>query len=153
MGRKLGLIGLAVIVCFVVGGLAATASPDISHPQTIHLIAITTEQNALDLGASGFSQGDEFIFHDVLKNHDGKRVGDDGGVCTITSLALQQANCQVTLSLPGGQIATQGLSTHGVTTFSVPVTGGSGVYRNVRGELVVHQVSATKALVTLELIP
>lgn len=70
MGRKfgsigrLGSIGVIALIGFAVGSIPATAGSDISRPRTIHLVAITTEQNALDLGASGFSQGDEFIFHD-----------------------------------------------------------------------------------------
>ena len=159
MGRKfgsigrLGSIGVIALIGFAVGSIPATAGSDISRPRTIHLVAITTEQNALDLGASGFSQGDEFVFHDVLKNEDGHHVGDDGGVCTITSLTLQQVNCVVTLWLPGGQIASQGLNTNSAKVFTAPITGGSGIYRNVRGQIVVHQVTPIKALITLELIP
>jgi hypothetical protein len=52
---------------------------------TFRVVAITTEQEFLDLGTTDFRLGDEFIFHDDLRK-DGDKVGHDGGVCTATSV-------------------------------------------------------------------
>lgn len=117
--------------------------------------AVTTEQTFLDLGEKGLSQGDEFIFHDVLKQS-GERVGHDGGVCTYTSVtsAATEVSCVVTLSLEGGQIAVQGLVTFsedGPARFTVAITGGTGRYEGATGELHVREISETVARLTLHL--
>ena len=55
------------------------------------------------------------------------------GSCTIANLDPVVAACAVTSQLPGGQIATQFLTTPGPAPKIVAVTGGTGSYRNVRG--------------------
>jgi hypothetical protein len=56
--------------------------------------------------------GDERTFYDVLFKS-GKRVGYEGGVCTVESMKPPVFSCSITFSLPGGQIATQLLTTPG----------------------------------------
>jgi hypothetical protein len=80
---------------------------------------------------------------DLVTKADGKPAGFDGGACTlirVTDADKQSgtAQCQVTYSLPGGQIATQGLLTltNGgfVGTQVAAITGGTERYDRARGE-------------------
>jgi hypothetical protein len=57
----------------------------------------------------------------------------------------------MTFSLPGGIITGQWLNTPPVHKV-VAVTGGTGIYRNVRGEARVVEFSTTKGAVTFDLI-
>jgi hypothetical protein len=82
------------------------------------------------MGSISFS----FIFHDLVFTPDGStQVGHDGGSCVIFDVAKSEENCMLTFSLPGGDITTQFLnSPPPAKTFAV--TGGTGTYRNVRGQ-------------------
>jgi hypothetical protein len=136
----------------------ASASTQITHPQTIRFVAKTTQINQIDLHPAGFGQGDEIVFHDQLLRN-GRTIGHDGGSCQVTFAVRGQAaqfQCVVTFALGGGQIATQGLiNIANPASFAgtFAVTGGTGIYQNARGQATIHQTSLTLATVTLSLIP
>jgi hypothetical protein len=158
MRRKL-TVGSGV-VALVVGVLAvgpSLASGTGGGGETIELTSTEIASNFLDLGATGPSQGDEIVFADTL-SRDGKSVGEDGGTCTLTHVVSPHVvtfNCIDTLSLRGGQITVQGLVTFRETEdvpFTVAVTGGTGAYLGVGGDMVVTPVSETVDRLTLHLV-
>src|SRR5438045_9698769 len=142
MRTKLWTLVLAVAVLgFVLGGIAlslrpASASTDASLVGTTHLhflVKFIGQDTFLDLGAPGPSQGDEFIFHDLVFTPDGRtQVGHDGGSCVFFDVAKQEENCTLTYSLPGGEITVQFLNSPPAAE-TIAVTGGTGTYRIVRG--------------------
>jgi hypothetical protein len=97
----------------------------------------------LDLGASGLSVGDRFIFAtDAFRK--GERVGVGAGDCVTVRFRpgrdQPQAHndlCVATLSLPEGQITAQGLFDRitGPVPVTLAITGGTGAYRTAHGEL------------------
>lgn len=105
-----------------------------------------------------FSLGDRTVFSDdVFTSKGGDRLGIDGGVCTVVRIAdaakaSGELLCNVTFSLPGGQISTQELHTltNGELTGTQPgaITGGTGRYRGAKGEVSVEFLSTTEAFVT-----
>jgi hypothetical protein len=142
MRTKLWTLVLAVAVLgFVLGGISVSLRPA-STPAVASSVATTHLQflvkfgqdTFLDLGAPGLSQGDEFIFDDLVFTPNGStQVGYDGGSCVIFDVTKPEENCTLTFSLPGGDIMTQFLnSPPPAKTFAV--TGGTGIYRNVRGQ-------------------
>ena len=71
-------------------------------------------------------------------------VGHQGGVCAVTSAARVEAQCLATYALPGGQITGQALIVlPDPAPYLVAVTGGSGKFRGVEGEIRVLPVSET----------
>lgn len=137
-------------------GLVSLASATLPrHPKgrTITLIGQTTEQRYLDLDSSGV-QGDQFLFHDVLRSK-GKTVGQDGGACSaIASDGKYQ--CLVTFSLHGGQITAQGVIAPGSgpqATFVLAVNGGSGAYQGVGGQATMVQLVNDQTKIVLHLLP
>jgi hypothetical protein len=136
------LVLAAVVLGFVMGGISVSLRPTSTSAVatsvgTTHLqflVKFIGQDTFLDLGAPGPSQGDEFIFHDLVFTPDGRtQVGHDGGMCVIFDVAKSEENCTLTFSLPGGDITTQFLnSPPPAKTFAV--TGGTGTYRNVRGQ-------------------
>ncbi|MDT0343618.1 allene oxide cyclase barrel-like domain-containing protein [Streptomyces litchfieldiae] len=94
----------------------------------------------LDLGASGRSVGDQFIFSgDLLsvEDSDGSTVGTIGGYCVITEVERNAGQCSLTAVLDGGQITVQG-EQEGIPTPSAvtnAITGGTGEFRNAQGEM------------------
>jgi hypothetical protein len=148
-------IVIAVLVAVVAGGLAlASPSTHLAGPRTITFRAITDQSKFLNLDGNQFSQGDEFVFHDVLRQGD-RRIGHDGGVCTVTDAARGEFQCVVTFVLGGGQVTSQGLLVipqTGVFQADFAVTGGTGSFRNVGGDGEVDQMTETAARITLNLI-
>lgn len=53
-------------------------------------------------------------------------------------------NCQLSLSLPKGQLTAQALWVRGSTPLIMPITGGSGAYVGARGELTATDINTPK---------
>jgi hypothetical protein len=159
MRRKLGL-GTALLAAVALAVLtfgSPLASGTDRGGRTFQLKA-HEEFTYLDLGAPDVSQGDEFVFSDTLSRDD-TPVGEDGGSCTVTHVDTAtnniMTNCVATLSLRGGQITIHGLVTFPAPPvthpFTVAITGGTGAFRSVGGEMDVHPVSETDSIYTLHL--
>jgi len=106
--------------------------------------------------------GDELVFtDDVLTRRHGRRIGRDGGVCTVVRVTDASTlsgilQCQLTFSLQGGQITAQGLrqTTGGQVPHTVerrPLTGGTGRYLGAHGEYAVRFLNNTDAKVTFSI--
>jgi len=155
MGKRLGVVGMVIAVAALVVGAvspalgssssgSAPASSGHGDEQTIRVLAVFTEFDAnIDVGAPGFSLGDEVAFSGNLLRH-GKQVGRVGVVCTFVSTQNAdrvEAQCPGTAILPGGQITVQGVIVNRSLNFTLPITGGSGRYDRAQGQLVARDVS------------
>jgi hypothetical protein len=138
MGKRLGVLGAAIALVALAVGLVRPAwgsSGDDAKRATFRLLAETTE-----LDFEGTSLGDQIVFTNRLLK-DGTEVGHEGAVCTVTSVERQEAQCIATFSLRGGQITAQALVRLGdLSPYLVAVTGGSGRYKGVEGEIEVRPV-------------
>ena len=154
MGKRLGLLGAVVAVIALVVGAVSPALGSSSHrsastssghaDKTIRVTAVFTEFDPnIDLGAPGFSLGDEVVFSgNLLRN--GQQVGRIGVVCTFVSTANAdrvEAQCPTTSILPGGQITTQGTIVNRSLNFTLPITGGSGQFQGAGGQVVSRDIS------------
>ena len=155
-GKRLGITGAVIAVMALVVGAVSPALGSSSHgstsagsghadgQRTIRVTAVFTEFDPnIDLGAPGFSLGDEVVFSgNLLRN--GEQVGRVGVVCTFVSTANAarvEAQCPTTSILPGGQITTQGTIVNRSLNFTLPITGGSGRYQGVGGQVVSRDIS------------
>ncbi len=119
----------------------SAAAPSVETTHLHFLVKFIGQDTVLDLGSddqgasgSGFSQGDEMVLHDLVFTPDGRtQVGYDGGSCVFFDVAKPEENCAVMFSLPGGDIMTQFLNSPPPAKF-LAVTGGTGNYRNARGQ-------------------
>ena len=150
--KRLGILGAVIaVMALVVGAVSpalgssqGAASTSSDKQQTIRVLAVFTEFDAnIDVGAPGFSLGDEVVFSgNLLRN--GQQVGRVGVVCTFVSTANAnrvEAQCPTTSILPGGQITTQGTIVNRSLNFTLPITGGSGRYQGAGGEVVSRDIS------------
>ena len=154
------LVLAAAVLGFVMGGIAVSMRPastsaaasSVENPHLHFLVKFIGQDTFLDLGAPGPSQGDEMVLHDLVFTPDGRtQVGYDGGSCVFFDLAKPEENCTVTYSLPGGEITTQFLnSPPPAKTFAV--TGGTGTYRNVRGQGELVELGNETATLSFDLI-
>ncbi|MBV9423988.1 MAG: hypothetical protein JOZ98_13820 [Solirubrobacterales bacterium] len=161
--RKYG-IPAVVIAVLASGGVALAnghsprPSREKGHVRVIKVFALTVQFKMIDLGDPGFSLGDQAVFSDnLLTSKNGSVVGYDGGVCTVVRVVNATTGtgtlqCPVTFSLSNGQIATQGLVqlTNGqfTGTQTTAITGGTGSFREARGQATVEFLSNTEANIT-----
>ena len=94
----------------------------------------------IDLGAPGLSAGDQQVFRDKLFQN-GKRVGTSTGVAELVAVdaATITAQVVVTVTIPTGTLALQIAFVEVLADGPPPVlhgaiTGGTGTYRDARGE-------------------
>ena len=106
MGKRLGVLGAAVALIALAGRVVSPAwgsSSNKDKQTTFRVDAVTTEQKF-----EGTALGDQIVFTSQLLKGD-TEVGHQGGVCTVTSVAPNEAQCIATYSLRGGQITGQAL--------------------------------------------
>jgi hypothetical protein len=156
MQTKLWSLILAVTILIVIGGTSVSLRPAVAASEkTTHLkflVKFIGEDPFLDLGAPGFSQGDEFILHDLVFTPDGgTQVGHNGGMCVIFDVAVPESNCTLTYSLPHGDITVQFLNSPPATKLFA-VTGGTGIYQNVGGQGKLVELGDETATLSFDLV-
>jgi hypothetical protein len=151
MGRKFRLFAvlvLALTIAVVSLVPAATGQKrDGKKVTTINLTTRTAQEAELDLGPTGFTVGDRFVFGDNVFRG-GRQVGILGGECTLTRFEPSPLpegqeptsgtfNCVATVRLPKGLVTLQGLFTFSEQagpSVEIPITGGTGAYRTAHGQ-------------------
>jgi allene oxide cyclase len=122
----------AAILMLSVPGNAQTESDD-----TLKFVERATSDAVLDLGAKGDSAGDVLTFaNEVYDAANKKKVGTTNGYC-IRTVPGKAWECFWTLTLSEGQITTAGPFFDGADSI-LAVTGGTGDYANVGGEMKLH---------------
>ncbi|CAL9658352.1 dirigent protein [Streptomyces sp. Tu 3180] len=125
-----------------------TAATAATHPddgssarnRTIRVEARLQVGEEIDLGATGRSVGDQFVFSGNLVSTEGpgeRLVGRVGGFCVLTRLERNAGQCVSTAVLPEGQITVQGEQT-GIPVPSPvlnAITGGTGEFRRAHGQV------------------
>lgn len=137
--RKLAASG--TVAALIAGSVfAATTAAGSPQGSTIRLYEHDTAATSLDLGPTGESAGDEFVFAgDTFKRKGDPKLGRAAGVCTTASTgAAGESICTVDFTLRGGQITTEGLyvtaDLFGGKTLDMTITGGTGRYHNAHGD-------------------
>jgi Dirigent-like protein len=153
-------VALAALAVLLIGAPAASAHDKGrgKDKQTLRLVAEENQFEFVDVGASGPSLGDYFVFNETLFKR-GREVGTSGGVCTATEVTppydVLTFQCLVTLSLRSGQITLQGLieiqGEDDMGPFRLAITGGTGKYRGAGGEATFRGTSDTSGVYKLSI--
>jgi hypothetical protein len=118
--RKTALVPVVAAAIAAVPASSAIAS---SGSTTLHLVATTT---------SNVNQPHGVSFTDVLRNTNGKKVGNDLGECVFTS--NHAAACEVGVALDGGVLVGTFTITQGNQhVFHGKIVRGSGAYSGAKG--------------------
>lgn len=99
----------------------------------------------IDLGAPGPSIGDRLVFSNPLFDTRNRLIGRDGAECVIVRIdpteppeRQQVVQCTISVQFEDGGITVQGLAQGTENYFAV--TGGTGAYRTVRGEVFARDI-------------
>jgi hypothetical protein len=147
MYRPWKAIALAAAVLLLVGTFSAisiaSAAPQnqaTSKTKVLHLISHQVSLQVIDLGKKGDSAGDQ-VLESTVEFQNGHRVGRSVLTCgaiTFSSTRGPDALCHGATVFDDGQIEFQGETTF-TTPFTVAVTGGTGRYQSVGGQLTVER--------------
>lgn len=136
--RMLGIAGSALALILVMGSTVAAAS---RGGHTFAVVERAETDIVVDLGAPGDSLGDILPFgnpiYDASNTH---QIGRDEGICfrTVIDGELAAWECTWTTILAGGSLTVQGPFLDSLEDSSLAITGGTGKYRNARGEMTLH---------------
>ena len=127
------------------GGTSASGT----SVHTIHLVGHETQRKLISQG--GF--GDEEIFSGILDNAAGSsQVGIFAGTRTSVGSVPPITLATMDLQLQGGQITVQGFFDSSKSPIVHAVTGGTGIYRGVRGEFSFTEPSLGVLDITITLL-
>ena len=125
----------AVLVSMLV--VSSFASAQEEEPDSITYVERATTDAVLDLGAKGDSAGDLLTFaNEVFDAENKTKVGTNNGWC-IRTVPGKAWECYWTLTLADGQINVEGPFLDGADSV-LAITGGTGDYSNVGGEMKLH---------------
>ncbi len=154
-GKFVAVGVLATVGALGVGSmaLASSAAPDITRAQTLVVRGTITSVHGVNLGSRSFGPGDQFVLTERLSQQ-GTTIGSLAVHCTVVSRDLL---CELATTLPKGEITSAGTvpgngGDPGVS-FTLAITGGTGAYQNVRGQLAFKQLTRQVDRQTYELLP
>ena len=147
----------------VESGASATTPTPLSHEGGDTFVVRGREVAGKEVNVNGprFGPGDYFLFKEKLRNRAGTHVGYDNIICTAHFPFTRERSavlCEGTFTFFGrggiekGKISVEGMIVfrEGIDSFPIPITGGTGHYQNVRGEL---HVPTQGSNLTFHLIP
>ena len=111
------------------------------HAHTLHVVEHALTDTTVDTGPKGDSRGDILAFaNPVFDAANQRQVGSDNGHC-IRTVVGQAYECFWTLMLSNGQLTVEG-PFFDTRDSVLAITGGTGRYRTVRGEMRLHARNA-----------
>jgi hypothetical protein len=139
------LAGIVAGTAFVLAATpteATSPSAATSAPETETMVLAFPwqggHQKFIDTGKKGIGPGDLFlgVGMPVLDNATGEQIGTSDAVELIVSGRHDgTVTSQSTMRLPGGHIELDGIVRHTDKPFRATVTGGTGAYLGVRGQI------------------
>jgi len=117
--------------------LIASGSSAFAKNTELKLVEHATSDTITDIGAKNDSAGDVLTFaNDIYDAANAKKVGTDNGWC-VRTVPGKTWECFWTIFLDGGQITVEGPFLDAGDSV-LAVTGGTGKYAGVRGDMALH---------------
>jgi hypothetical protein len=127
------ILSPAPVIIILVAVFAVLAGCSQAGPRTLVTIADARVDKArfIDVGDTGDSPGDMYVFDQPLLDEHGRTIGNNSGVC-IRSRTGHSLQCQWTLTLDDGTIQVAGREFDQGTS-DITIVGGTGAYVGVWG--------------------
>jgi hypothetical protein len=134
MKRIIASALLAASAVLVVAMNASAGHDESRHAGRTVAVVEHATTDAVTNGTTGDDVGNVLTFaNDVFNAADTRKVGSDQGSC-IRMVVGKSWECTWTTFLPSGQITVEG-PFYDTGDSVLAITGGTGAYRNVRGEM------------------
>jgi len=144
MLRKALAATACAAVGIVIGATAFSLASPRGHaatPTTVHVIEHAITDTVVYPGAHTDTTGNLLTFHNpVYGPLDRTRVGHDRGDCIRIAPAQGTWECRWVTWVTGGKITVEGPFNDTSNTV-LAITGGTGIYRNARGQMVLKSRS------------
>ena len=131
---------LRVLLVVIFAGASVcvlSASKGLANPISLTLIEHAETDTTTDTGKAGDSVGDILTFaNKVFDAKNEKQVGTDNGFC-LRTVAGEAYECNWTAFLADGQITAEG-PFYDAKDSILTVTGGTGAYDGMHGQLKLH---------------
>jgi hypothetical protein len=156
MRKRFAAVGVLVLVALTLGAVSPASGGDqrSTRPDLV-VIDTTLLFTEVDVDNSdGLSIGDQFVEHNILKNRSQtKQLGTLDAICTFvdTSDAAATVHCVGTAELADGSIEIAGLLHFADASSTIAITGGTGGYDKVKGQVVLRAISDTDVLIRFDL--
>jgi len=155
--RKILPIVAAALAALTITSLSPASAHKYGGGDPVFTVTTKTiDQTPIDMTKPPRLGDTNVITEDVYRY--GKKVGTSDLQCTVVRADLAKhffaAQCFNTTVLPDGQITAQGYVTSNEiekVPFKQAITGGTGAYRNARGELTVDEAGDGPAHLTFDL--
>jgi hypothetical protein len=145
MRRTLLVATVAVVVVVAVSLIAVAREPQLASPRRIVVVERANSDTVVDTDGSGTdTTGDLLTFHNpVFDRSNEDRIGRDQGECVRIDPAAGTWQCRWITTLFGrGSITVEG-PFYDARDSVLAITGGTGKFSNVRGQMELHARSAT----------
>lgn len=154
MNRRMS-IAVALVAAGALPVVITAGADSATGPATPLRVAFKVDAFKLvDAAPHGQSPGDVGVIGGTLRSPGSSRViGRYQGTCT-TMKPASRSECTFTWALAGGQITTitaYGKNFNGETTAHDAIVGGTGTYRNARGEGIGKETGATTGIETFHI--
>ncbi|WP_241826958.1 allene oxide cyclase barrel-like domain-containing protein [Streptomyces graminilatus] len=155
----------ALVTLLACAPVATATDTDPAHAKgkdkdrVITLIGRLAQQSRFPVNPGGIpaAQGDRTVFRSTLFDENNNQVGETGGTCDTTRVENGGAEmCVVTYTLPGGQLAVQGMVFGNLVpgpppAFDNAITGGTGTYDRARGSVHAETIAPGTRRFTVDL--
>ena len=140
MRRRIFTLLAALAILVFAGGTVAAGNNGDTRSLTVVERALT--DTTIDLGATGDSLGDQLAFgNPIYDKANTTKIGRDEGTCFRTNPGLAW-ECTWTTIVPHGSLTVQGPFYDNLRDSKLAITGGTGTYRNARGQMTLHARNA-----------
>ncbi|MEP6477395.1 MAG: allene oxide cyclase family protein [Actinomycetota bacterium] len=151
--RKSASFG-GLVAVFLLGATAismASSADKVTAPEQIRVVERALTDTVTDTGGAGDTAGDLLTFANPIYQN-GEQVGRDQGDCIRIDPAEGKWECRWITYVGGGGITVEG-PFYDTKDSTMAITGGTGRFRNARGQMVLHALSSTKFQFTFTVIP
>ena len=158
MSRKLTTWMVPVVLGALALSAGTLASASANHGSGKGAVRLTfieksTAGTFVDVDKSGGpSVGDEFVFQsDLLDPDTHAKVGSVEGHCMLITESGDVNDCEASGTMEGGQVRVAGGGPVDEKVTVLAVVGGTGIFRNVSGQITVETIDDSTSKDTLEL--
>ena len=146
--HRIKLLTLAAVVAIVLAvgvvSISAASASDKSGRSSRQLTVVerAITDSVVDTGAAGDTRGDILAFgNPIFDAANVKQIGRDQGYCIRTNLG-ESWECNWTVILDQGSLVVEGPFYDDLHDSQLAITGSTGDFRNVRGEMTLHSRNA-----------